>query len=46
MPDLSLFSPLCEILNITINDLMAGEKVDDKPELTIEDVIDEKGEMI
>lgn len=30
MPDLSLFAPLCEILNITINDLMAGEKVDDK----------------
>ena len=30
MPDLSLFSPLCEILDITINDLMAGEKVDNK----------------
>ena len=30
MPDLSLFSPLCEILDITINDLMAGEKIDKK----------------
>lgn len=30
MPELSLFAPLCKILNITINDLMAGEKVDDK----------------
>ena len=30
MPDLSLFKPLCEILDITINDLMSGEKVDDK----------------
>lgn len=30
MPDLSLFPQLCNILEITINDLMAGEKVDDK----------------
>lgn len=30
MPDLSLFKSLCEILDITINDLMSGEKVDDK----------------
>lgn len=30
MPDLSLFPQLCDILGITINDLMAGEKVDDK----------------
>lgn len=28
MPDLSLFKPLCEILNITINELLSGEKVD------------------
>ena len=28
MPDLSLFNPLCEILDITINDLMSGEKVE------------------
>ena len=27
MPDLSLFKPLCEILNISINDLMNGEKI-------------------
>ena len=27
MPDLSLFQPLCQILGITINDLMSGEKV-------------------
>jgi transcriptional regulator with XRE-family HTH domain len=27
MPDLSLFNPLCEILEISINDLMSGEKV-------------------
>lgn len=30
MPDLSLFPQLCDVLGITINDLMAGEKVDDK----------------
>lgn len=30
MPDLSLFNPLCEILDITVNDLMSGEKVDNK----------------
>ena len=29
MPDLSLFKPLCEILGISINDLMSGEKVSD-----------------
>ena len=27
MPDLSLFKPLCEILGISINDLISGEKV-------------------
>lgn len=27
MPDLSLFKPLCEELNISINDLMSGEKI-------------------
>ena len=27
MPDLSLFKPLCEILNITINELLSGEKL-------------------
>lgn len=29
MPDISLFPELCDILDITINDLMSGEKVDD-----------------
>lgn len=28
MPDLSLFKPLCEILDITINELLSGEKLD------------------
>lgn len=28
MPDLSLFKPLCEILDITINELLSGEKID------------------
>lgn len=28
MPDLSLFKPLCKELNITINDLMSGERID------------------
>lgn len=28
MPDLSLFKPLCDALDITINDLMSGEKID------------------
>ena len=28
MPDLSLFKPLCDILDITINELMRGEKID------------------
>lgn len=27
MPDLSLFKPLCHLLDITINDLMSGERV-------------------
>ena len=30
MPDLSLFKPLCDILGITINELMSGEKINDK----------------
>ena len=30
MPDLSLFKPLCEELNITINELLSGEKLDKK----------------
>ena len=27
MPDLSLFRPLCELLNISINELLSGEKI-------------------
>lgn len=30
MPDLSLFKPLCDILDITINDLLSGEKISDE----------------
>ena len=30
MPDLSLFKPLYDILDITINELMSGEKIDNK----------------
>ena len=30
MPDLSLFKPLCNELNITLNDLLSGEKVTEK----------------
>lgn len=35
MPDLSLFNPLCEILGITVNDLMSGEKVDNKDYINV-----------
>ena len=30
MPDLSLFKPLCDVLGITINELMSGEKLTDE----------------
>ncbi len=30
MPDLSLFKPLCDELDITINELLSGEKIDKK----------------
>ncbi len=30
MPDLSLFKPLCEILGISINELLSGEKINNK----------------
>lgn len=45
MPDLSLFKPLCEILDITINDLLSGEKLSkemyqDKLEENIVNTID------
>lgn len=45
MPDLSLFKPLCDILNITINELLSGEKINEdkyqeKLEENIIDTID------
>lgn len=40
MPDLSLFKPLCESLDITINDLISGEKVtEDKYQEKLEENI-------
>ena len=40
MPDLSLFKPLCEELDISINDLISGEKVtDDKYQQKLEENI-------
>ena len=30
MPDLSLFKPLCDILGISINELMSGEVIDNR----------------
>lgn len=30
MPDLSLIKPLCDILGITVNDLLSGEKIDNE----------------
>ena len=30
MPDLSLMRPLCDILDITINELISGERIDKK----------------
>ena len=41
MPDLSLFKPLCEILDITINELLSGEKIkqDDYQEKLEENII-------
>jgi len=30
MPDLSLFKPLCDILGITINELISGEEINNK----------------
>ena len=45
MPDISLFKPLCKELNITINELLSGEKLDglnyqDKLEENITNAID------
>ena len=30
MPDISLFEPLCDQLNITINELLKGQRLDNK----------------
>ena len=30
MPDLSLFCPLCDLLHITLNELLAGEFIPDE----------------
>lgn len=40
MPDLSLFKPLCELLDISINELISGEKIEkDKYQKTFEENI-------
>lgn len=40
MPDLSLFKPLCELLDISINDLISGEEVaEDKYQAKLEENI-------
>ena len=41
MPDLSLFKPLCEVLGITLNELISGEKLDseNKDTLTEDNII-------
>ena len=30
MPDLSLFQPLCKILDVSINELLNGEEIEQK----------------
>lgn len=30
LPDVSLFKPLCEVLNITLNEFFAGEKIEEQ----------------
>jgi len=43
MPDISLFEPLCDALNISINELLKGEKIENKKlstKLTIQTLID------
>lgn len=30
MPDLSMFKPICDCLDIAINDLLSGENIDEK----------------
>ena len=42
MPDLSLFKPLCNELNISINELMRGEIIDNKNYINVleENIVD------
>ena len=43
MPDISLFEPLCDELNITINELLKGQRLDNKKnqsKISIESLID------
>ena len=49
LPDVSLMLPLCEILEISVNELLAGEKMTDadykkKAEVTIMDLVHENKE--
>ena len=49
LPDVSLMLPLCEILEISVNELLAGEKMTDadykkKAEVTIMDLVQENKE--
>lgn len=42
MPDLSLFKPLCNELNISINELTSGEIIDNKNYINVleENIVD------
>lgn len=42
MPELSLFKPLCNELNISINELMSGEIIDNKNYINVleENIVD------
>ena len=39
LPDVSLFKPLCNSLNITVNDLISGEIIDNNKEKLEENLI-------
>lgn len=39
LPDVSLFKPLCNLLNITVNDLISGEIIDNNKEKLEENLI-------
>ena len=47
MPDVSLMMPLCEVLGITVNELLSGERISDedykkKAEENMVNILDEK----